>query len=415
MIHIKENRLRSLMQIWLLIFPMIKPSVDAVGFFLNSRIAHNINMFLWAWNFFSVLLIVAILAMRVVKNKHKIFPCVWLSMGLVVSFFIGSLSTGSFNAGTPRLIDFVQSVGNPMFFIILADIYAQKDFDYFIEAVYRYLMVLSLITSITIYIYYPNMYGMESYYLFGLDNVSFLYAMNSFIAGIIYRVRIKKKIGFSFVALYIIIFGAYIYCKTGAGTVCSMLLLACCILFSRRTIKFISLRKIMVITLCGMLFVIFTQSFLPFSRLLSLLGKNTSLSGRTIIWASALRMFPKHSVFGLGVSASLFNNTIMAGGMVAWGRGGLGHMHNVLLEILIKGGVVGFILFILQFILIFRLLRHRESSAVSQHLCYLFPIFALAYSFEYRLDDISFWIMVVILSYGIPKDTTEKKVSEVAF
>lgn len=74
------------------------------------------------------------------------------------------------------------------------------------------------------------------------------------------------------------------------------------------------------------------------------LGKDTTLTGRTLLWQHALALFPAHPIGGVGAGAFWVQDTIEAEGL--WrefhveARAGF-HFHNTYLESLIELGIVG--------------------------------------------------------------------------
>jgi exopolysaccharide production protein ExoQ len=94
------------------------------------------------------------------------------------------------------------------------------------------------------------------------------------------------------------------------------------------------------------------------SNLLALLGKNSTLTGRTVIWAAVLTSIVKHPVLGFGYSAFWIGFKGEAVNLaVATGYAGLGNAENGVLQLWLEVGLVGVVLLCLM------LLRTCKNAA----------------------------------------------------
>jgi exopolysaccharide production protein ExoQ len=120
---------------------------------------------------------------------------------------------------------------------------------------------------------------------------------------------------------------------------------------------------------------------------LGFLGKDATLTGRTVLWDEAFRMFEQRPWFGLGYnsywnSPECFALSINVGG---W----LGSFHNIYLDRLVDVGVVGLVFFMIALLNVIRtswLTFLKEKTAISAwpfaYVCFIsvlglseFPIF----------------------------------------
>ena len=73
-------------------------------------------------------------------------------------------------------------------------------------------------------------------------------------------------------------------------------------------------------------------------------------------------------------------------------------MHNLILEYLIKGGVIGFLLFCSMWLIKIKKLEKIKNNIISTSIYVMLLISFLMYMFDYRIVDISFWIYLFLLS-----------------
>lgn len=374
-----------------LIFPMIKCDEKAVGIWLGSQIAGAIKNILVLWNLFSLMVILILFLYKIRRygiQFVKIYT--WLAIILFMVFTISTIMCR--NIG---IYNIIRSIGNIAAVFMLVNTLCDEDYMVCLQGFYYYLTAIMVVAALTIYLFQPaytNSNG-SAYYLYGLDNVTFLYSMNGFFAGMIYYLSKDGKLKWPFLLTYLFIGGAYVYTGTGTGTVIFLLCILFVIFYRNQWLNLLNYK--MVLSLCALIFVflVLVQNLSAFSGLLGLIGKDTTMSGRTILWSAAFREFPKHMLMGIGISTSLLGEILVSQG-VSWGTG-IGHLHNVLMEYLFRGGIVNLTVFILMWLGCYKTVRRSEKKVLGNCFLCMVLIQFLAYMFEYRLEDISYWILLM--------------------
>lgn len=109
------------------------------------------------------------------------------------------------------------------------------------------------------------------------------------------------------------------------------------------------LNGFVLLALCTIVFAVFraTEAFAP---LFEILGKDPSMSSRTLIWEAAVPEILDNIMFGHGVMEPIEFVSLM--GFNPWDLY-FGHCHNMVLEILFRDGIVGFVLISLFLISVF--------------------------------------------------------------
>lgn len=381
-----------------LIFPMIKCDETAMATFVGSTIARYIGEFLVLWNFLSLGITALLFFSKLLRRGLKFVKIyTWLAFIMFIVFTISTLQVSD----NITLYNIIREIGNIVAIFMLANTYAENEFIYFLQGVYYYLTLLMLFNALIIYIFPPMYYNSNgsAYYLFGVDNLSFLYSMNGFFTGMIYYLSRDRKVRFPFFALYAFIGGAYVYSGTGTGTIIFIICALFIVVHKNQLLDILDYKKSLIICLLIFVFFVFIQNLTYFAGILQFIGKDSGMNGRAQLWAAAFSQFPKHMLMGAGISTKTLGYYLLLAG-VTWGRD-IGHLHNVVIEILFKGGLINFAVFILMWLGCYRSVQHAERDTLKNNILCMLVIGFLAYMFEYRLSDITFWIILLSL-YNLP-------------
>ncbi len=142
------------------------------------------------------------------------------------------------------------------------------------------------------------------------------------------------------------------------------------------------------ISLMAMAFLVFASEFVQLFLEMSSshLGKDASLTGRTVLWEKGLALLGESPLIGHGYRAfwagSSFDARHMLASMnIADGRGF--HFHEQYLEVLVDTGILGFLVFLSTFVIFTKKIL---KSAIVQPSCYT------AYAFAIVVVDLIRWV-----------------------
>lgn len=259
-----------------------------------------------------------------------------------------------------------------------------------------------ILNSITMYIYYPNgiyIGGLQennsNYYLFALDNVSFLYSMAGlFLGDILCQTRsISCKLHY---IIYIFILFAYVYVQ--AGTAIAILVIYTIF----RLLQITRIRKIFIYPIClvfmfmSFLFIVILNSVGIFRPLLNLIHKDLTFSGRTYIWSSAIAGLQNgHLLFGFGTDSTVIPHVLSTYGP-RW-LIGIAHLHNICMQFLFTGGLISLLFFVLVLLVpLFYTSKLQNYKLYNLIVCQLVLTW-LAFMFEFRFETYTFWLIPIIL------------------
>lgn len=279
---------------------------------------------------------------------------------------------------------------------VLASIYSEQKYLSFLQAWYYCITFWMAINSFTIYLYFhKGMYYVDkntNYYLFGLDNVSFLISLTGFFIGFVYNKIRFKKIKFSYTLFYAFIGSSYFYCKAGTGMAITALCMLILIFYKTNLFKCLNYSKTLFVLIVSFLMIVVLQNVKWAAGLLDLIGKDLTYNGRLDIWTAAMRVLPNNFLFGYGITTEVVKNALSNGG-IAW-ISGIAHLHDFILEFLFKGGIISLTLVILLFICPLKYMPSRDENSIISGTNLLLIAVWIAFIFEYRLNIFSFWVVL---------------------
>ena len=130
---------------------------------------------------------------------------------------------------------------------------------------------------------------------------------------------------------------------------------------ARKKIKQYRVATFLVLVISLLILVIF---LLNIQTIFENLGKDTTFSGRTIIWPKILEMLDRALYTGFGFGAFWVNGTITKFETSSYFGWEVNHAHNGYIELLLDTGLVGFVLFI---ILVFSYIKRITKISTSSN------------------------------------------------
>lgn len=375
--------------IFFLLLPVLKPTSGALSALFGESTADLIYSCLRLYNY----IVIAIASFLFVKKKA--WRKKWST--LIISLLSIVLVTSSIKMGNISYNYLYEVFGNIMMIFLLGNIYSGRKIYYYVEAVYYYITVLMALNSASILLYYPN--GMYSsgtntnYYLFGLDNVGFMYTLSGFFMGQLYYALKEKKPPLKVYILYALISSVYLYVGAGTGTIIIFACVVMSIFYHMDLLRKVNIRLTMLICLIAYIFIVVFQSLGIFEWILGFIGKSVTFNGRTYIWTAMFKALPEHLWTGFGISTEITSYYLSRYGMGLNWLEGIGHLHNIVLEILFRGGIVGLILFVIFWISIKKNMTRYDYSRLASLLCVQMILQWLTCMFEYRIDTYTFWLV----------------------
>ena len=384
------------------IIPTVKPDHRAIALLIGSSSANYFDAVFELWTWFSLALILFIFLFTQWKGRY-IDSCIICPLLL----FLG-LTASTFLSGYKEIDLLLLTFWRIVCPFLLCAICTRATFSSFCKAWYFFLTITMIFNSISMYLYaehdgmYLSMditgYG-RGYYLYGLDNVCFMYALaGAAVGSFYYRVKFGH-IPLRFFLIYCFIFGAFFYTAAGTAMVIASLLLLFLICFDLFNKPNINPTISILICAAGFVLIVLVQNVDVFSPILKLIGKDSTFTGRTQIWDAAFRALSGDELFGFGISpinmhrvlSYVVNNSFIALQ--------IGHLHNIILEFYFKGGVIGLVFFLLTLLLPFKKAHQHPCSVIVSMLSMYFILMWFTCMFEFRLDTITFWLIPILMGH----------------
>jgi exopolysaccharide production protein ExoQ len=135
------------------------------------------------------------------------------------------------------------------------------------------------------------------------------------------------------------------------------------------------------------------------NKLLLAMGKNSTLSGRTEIWAMVWDKFLKRPWVGYGYSAFwMGKDGKQSAGIWEALHWSVPHSHNGFLDVLVQVGAVGLVLFLVGYVIFFN--KALRCARASTSLLGLFPMLYLSFMILFNFSEGSiireenlFWVL----------------------
>lgn len=254
------------------------------------------------------------------------------------------------------------------------------------------------------------------YQFLGKDNMYIWWALTATVVMHLYRSYLKKNM--SSMLLLVITVTTLMY-SSSTGTIVWLLVLGIFVLqwaaaqhsdhrlakpvlvktkSVYSVINKISFAKVMIFLGILNFFVVVLDVQSIFSGVIHLLtGKDASLSGRTAIWMTMKRLIAETPLLGTGKGESAID------AWLPWGETVL-YAHNFILDVLVKGGIVAFVVFlVVMLVWNGRAKRLRRSNTAVYAICMLL---LLAYGIDGMLegfeDSTVFWAFLSAVYYYQP-------------
>lgn len=261
------------------------------------------------------------------------------------------------------------------------------------------LVVLSIINLVTV-IVFPNGIvkeamdsdGNEQFFL-GIENRFSFYYLPLLGIQAILSLSMFGKINHKVFIMGLVNTAVLLYFWAVGGMLSMLLLMSFMLLFS--IVNFGKLLKVYImgfLVLLGNYLLVIVRIMKQYEHFFSVtLDKDITLSGRTYLWDYGLLSFSQHPFLGVG-----YENTSYLGRFLD-----VAHMHNLMMNILFTGGLLGLLLFFLiQFQWMKKIDNYRNTKEGG--ILILIMFFSFFMSMADSFDNATFWI-ILMLAFNIDK------------
>ncbi len=293
--------------------------------------------------------------------------------------------------------------GTTLFGIYLATRYTQRELLKLLAGTFGFIAILSSAFALLLP-WYGLQNGTDDYIWRGIyENKNYLGAMMC-LAVIVWLINYTSSIRTRLVAACFACISALLLILSNSVTALLVLLLVLVILFMCIVYSYYNICSplfIVVILVIGVL-----VSWMAYSHwydLLTILGRNNTLSGRTVLWQLVWDKIQQRPWLGYGYSAFWLGWDSQAAGvwnMLHWTPP---HAHNGYLDLWLELGLVGISFFVLSLLANFR--KAFVLALKGRDMVDIFPVLFFAFTALYNITESTimarnsiFWVLYVVLT-----------------
>lgn len=274
------------------------------------------------------------------------------------------------------------NIGNALGIYMLYMFYGEKNLKQFVRANFDYFSFMIACNAVLTLIFPHGLNhsasGSGRVNFLGMDNALSCFFVFAILWALIYLQQYPKRIR-PYITIGIVLLNE-LYYFSGAGIIAvfSYILLAILLIENKRIRELYNPLNIFISFFIAEIFLVFLQNVSHLDFLFQLLGKSSTFSDRFSYWKQGIAQFLTSPIIGLG------------DGMVdLWGNGY--YSHNALLDVLMKGGIIGAIFWIIMIIIpLKKLWIKNPSDIISKYVCIALAPFLLIGLMEGLEDRIAF-------------------------
>lgn len=393
MLSIRKRFIQRCILVFLVV-PALWPTDEAVEAILGYNFSSIVSISHKAWYLLSLCCVIFLfLVIKKVRVSAITLYAVLLFTILSISSFINDFYNINY------IIDNISGI---LLLFGIANVWKYLNFKDYVYIWYVYITISMLINSTVIFLLYPNgLYsgslGNSTYYLYGLDNLSFMYSYIGFILGLIYNIFKQRCKNILHIVCYIYIFGAYIYTDAGTAKFILLATVLVCVVFNRHFIKDISSVAAKLFIASSFVLIVCFSSLNLYTPILNALNKDETFSGRTYLWSAVFKSLRHNYILGYGLNPNSISHVLYLYAP-SW-MSEFGHFHNVVLQYLFCGGIIAaVVVFMIWFKAFDKYYSNEKMDHKSQILLYSCLLW-LCFMFEFRINTNLFWLIPCTIYY----------------
>lgn len=329
--------------ILLLLIPFFRP--DFVSSMYEGSI---IDLFFIVWRLGAFTIIMS----KFFSSKAKTYNITLILALLYEIFLLFSVYYNHVSLGY-RFINLGNCIGILMLYIYYARIAPTK----LIKANFIYFSFL-IITNAILTLIFPHGLNESAYdsariNFLGKDNHLSLIFLITVVFCVLYSNIYRKSLTPLFVLGIIILTEFYYFSGTGMVALTVLIIYLLILSKSKAINQFIKPITVLILYLIIEGMFVFLQNIENFSFIFKILGKDATFTDRIYYWDAGIAQFLNSPIIGCG-----------SGIVNLWDNGY--YSHNVLLDVLMKGGLIGAILWLaMVFVPFFKLKLHKNKTTIS--------------------------------------------------
>lgn len=331
----------------------------------------------------SRLSIAGIAILNSIRGKNKSGNVVFYLVLFVIFEDIASFVNGSL-----YLQYFVGSI-SIVGFVILCDHMLSKNYRHFIYASVFFFGLCSVLGAIQIILqpyglYNPTWGTAYAVYLLGSKNTSIFYYLAFlyfFLIWNFYKGRSNVK-----VAGFIILFAVSMYYCDSMNSLLALFIVVVFLLlirYAKIIMRFLGVYRLVFIALCATLIIVLPNIREIFKPILALAGRDTTFTGRDVLWEQAIKMTARNPVWGAGINV----------GFVLATGASMSHAHSYFLDQLARYGMVSFAFLSFAFLAVIRKIKNSKITYIKN----INIVFVFTIIIHSVIDQMNIFFLIIFL------------------
>lgn len=250
-------------------------------------------------------------------------------------------------------------------FLIECSANGKRRMSHWISTTKIVMLLYTCINTLTVILFpgalYANTNGFYVCWFLGEDNAAVRYYLLAIVlcfcdaASAQGTGKYRKKMYFAGFAVLHFVFYSF-YQSIGTGMICSAIFV---VLIFAANIKKIPIKLYFVAIVAAVVIIFSTNGLERLAPLFEAIGRDVTLTGRTIIWANVISLVMQKPIFGWGIREGEATAQLIAYRQV------IRSAHNTYLNILFQGGLVAIAFFVVMAVLGFgRIVKCRNNKAI---------------------------------------------------
>ena len=264
----------------------------------------------------------------------------------------------------------------------------------------NYLLFSFLIINLITVLIYPSgitqNFNLTPVYFLGIDNRFVFMMLPSITISILYSILKYNKIIYStWLVLIITIFTlVYVWSVGALLGIITMIFYLFIASFASKITKLLNYSSMILSVIIGNILIIFVKIQEYFEKfIVEVLKKDITLSGRTILWEKTIRLLENKLIVGRGILSNEF--------LINYYKGN-SHPHNLILNILLQGGIIALIIYMCILFLLGKKIKKIKNGKIRG----LFSIIIFVILFLSIVDtfDVGIVYLLFIIIYRLELD-----------
>ena len=185
---------------------------------------------------------------------------------------------------------------------------------------------------------------------------------------------------------FIILFAVSMYYCDSMNSLLALFIVVVFLLlirYAKIIMRFLGVYKLVFIALCATLIIVLPNIREIFKPILALAGRDTTFTGRDVLWEQAIKMTARNPVWGAGINV----------GFVLATGASMSHAHSYFLDQLARYGMVSFAFLSFAFLAVIRKIKNSKITYIKN----INIVFVFTIIIHSVIDQMNIFFLIIFL------------------